>query len=106
MDAFVNDKSPDAYEKLVDRLLQSPHFGERLALVWLDASRYGDTNGFHHDNIRTAWPWRQWVIEAFNDNMPYDQFVTEQLAGDLLPDATPNQILASGFCRMHNINDE
>ncbi|MBX2850718.1 MAG: PSD1 and planctomycete cytochrome C domain-containing protein [Phycisphaeraceae bacterium] len=106
IDTFLADESPDAYEKLVDRLLSSPHFGERLALIWLDAARYGDTNGFHHDNIRTAWPWRQWVIEAFNSNMPYDQFITEQLAGDLLPNATQQQILASGFCRMHNINDE
>ncbi|MEM9109747.1 MAG: PSD1 and planctomycete cytochrome C domain-containing protein [Planctomycetota bacterium] len=106
IDAFIADDSPNAYENLVDRLLASPHFGERLALVWLDAARYGDTNGFHHDNIRTAWPWRQWVINAFNENMPYDQFVTEQLAGDLLPDATDEQILASAFCRMHNINDE
>lgn len=106
IDAFMADKSPDAYEQLVDRLLTSDHFGERLALTWLDAARYGDTNGFHHDNIRTAWPWREWVINAFNANMPYDQFVTEQLAGDLLPNATSDQILASGFCRMHNINDE
>ena len=106
IDAFIADKSPDAYEKLVDRLLASPHFGERMALIWLDAARYGDTNGFHHDNIRTAWPWRQWVIEAFNANMTYDQFIIEQLAGDLLPNATQQQILASGFCRMHNINDE
>ena len=106
IDAFINDPSPDAYEKLVDRLLTSPHFGERLAIIWLDASRYADTNGFHHDNIRTAWPWRQWVIEAFNQNMPYNQFVIEQLAGDLLPNATQEQILASAFCRMHNINDE
>ncbi len=103
---FINDKSPDAYEKLVDRLLGSPHFGERMAIDWLDAARYADTNGFHHDNIRTAWPWRQWVIEAFNSNMPYNQFVIEQLAGDLLPNATQEQILASAFCRMHNINDE
>ena len=106
IDAFLADDSSDAYEKLVDRLLASPHFGERLALIWLDAARYGDTNGFHHDNIRTAWPWRQWVIEAFNANMPYNQFITEQLAGDLLPNATQDQVLASGFCRMHNINDE
>jgi len=106
IDAFVSDKSPDAYEKLVDRLLANPHFGERMAILWLDAARYGDTNGYHHDNVRTAWPWRQWVIEAFNRNLPYDQFVIEQLAGDLLPNATQEQILASGFCRMHNINDE
>ncbi len=77
-----------------------------MALVWLDAARYADTNGFHHDNIRTAWPYRDWVINAFNDNMPYDQFVVEQLAGDLLPDATLSQRLASAFGRMHNINDE
>jgi cytochrome c553 len=106
IDAFLADDSPGAYANLLDRLMQSPHFGERLALLWLDAARYGDTNGYHHDNIRTAWPWRQWVIEAFNANMPYDQFIIEQLAGDLLPDATQDQILASGFCRMHNINDE
>lgn len=106
IDAFVNDTSDDAYESLVDRLLGSPHFGERVAMVWLDAARYADTNGFHHDNIRTSWPWRQWVIQAFNDNMPYDQFIIEQLAGDLLPNATVEQRLASGFCRMHNINDE
>jgi len=106
IDAFVIDKAPDAYERLVDRLLASEHFGERMAIPWLDASRYGDTNGFHHDNTRTAWPWRQWVINAFNSNMPYSQFVIEQLAGDLLPNATQEQILASGFCRMHNINDE
>lgn len=106
IDAFVADPSPDAYEKVVDRLLASPHFGERMAIKWLDAARYADTNGYHHDNIRTAWPWRQWVIEAFNSNMPYDQFAIEQLAGDLLPDASQNQVLASAFCRMHNINDE
>jgi len=106
IDAFLNDDSADAYEKVVDRLLASPHFGERLAIIWLDAARYGDTNGFHHDNIRTAWPYRQWVIQAFNDNMTYDQFVIEQLAGDLLPNPTQEQLLASGFCRMHNINDE
>jgi len=106
IDAFINDPSPDAYEHLVDRLLASPHFGERMAIDWLDAARYADTNGFHHDNIRTAWPWRQWVIESFNDNMPYNEFVVEQLAGDLLPNATQQQVLASAFCRMHNINDE
>ena len=106
VDAFINDQSDDAYEQVVDRLLDNPHFGERMAVIWLDAARYADTNGFHHDNIRTAWPWRQWVIEAFNSNMPYDQFVIEQLAGDLLPDATQQQVLASAFCRMHNINDE
>ncbi|MEZ5965965.1 MAG: DUF1553 domain-containing protein [Planctomycetota bacterium] len=106
IDAFVADPAADAYERLVDRLLASPHFGERVALVWLDAARYADTNGFHHDNVRTAWPYRDWVVSALNDNLPYDRFVTEQLAGDLLPDATVDQRLASAFCRMHNINDE
>ncbi|MEM9019397.1 MAG: DUF1549 and DUF1553 domain-containing protein, partial [Planctomycetota bacterium] len=106
IDAFVSDDSADAYEKVVDRLLASPHFGERLAVVWMDASRYADTNGFHHDNIRTAWPWRQWVIESFNQNLPYDEFVVQQIAGDMLPNATDKNRLASGFCRMHNINDE
>jgi len=106
VDAFVADPSAVAYERLVDRLLASPRFGERMALVWLDAARYADTNGFHHDNVRTAWPYRDWVIAAFNDDLPYDRFVTEQLAGDLLPNATPAQRVASAFCRMHNINDE
>lgn len=104
--AFLADDRPDAYEHLVDRVLQSPHFGERMAQVWLDAARYADTNGFHHDNIRTGWPYRDWVIEAFRQNMPYDRFVTEQIAGDLLPEPTVEQRIASGFCRMHNINDE
>ena len=104
--AFLADDRPDAYERLVDRVLRSPHFGERMAQVWLDAARYADTNGFHHDNVRTGWPYRDWVIEAFRQNMPYDRFVTEQIAGDLLPDASVEQRIASGFCRMHNINDE
>src|SRR5690606_17044134 len=106
IDAFLADGAPDAFERLVDRLLASEHFGERMAIVWLDAARYADTNGFHHDNVRTGWPYRDWVIRAFNDNLPYDRFVTEQLAGDLLPDATEQQRIATGFCRMHNINDE
>ncbi|MCA9322477.1 MAG: PSD1 domain-containing protein, partial [Planctomycetes bacterium] len=104
--AFVADTRPDAWARLVDRLLASPRFGERMALDWLDAARYADTNGFHHDNARTIWPWRDWVIKAFNANLPYDQFVIEQIAGDLLPDATEQQRIASAFCRMHNINDE
>ncbi|HLU39948.1 MAG TPA: DUF1549 domain-containing protein, partial [Planctomycetota bacterium] len=106
VEAFVHDARPDAYERLVDRLLASPHFGERMALVWLDAARYADTNGFHHDNVRTAWPYRDWVIRAFQENVPYDRFATEQLAGDLLPGATDEQRIATAFCRMHNINDE
>ncbi|NRA96105.1 MAG: DUF1553 domain-containing protein [Planctomycetes bacterium] len=106
IDAFLADARPGAYERLVDRLLASPRFGERMALMWLDVARYADTNGFHHDNIRTGWPYREWVIRAFNENMPYDQFVVEQLAGDLLENPTVSQRVATAFCRMHNINDE
>ena len=95
-----------AYEHALDRLFASPHHGERMALMWLDVARYADTNGFHHDNVRTSWPYRDWVIDAFNRNLPYDRFVVEQLAGDLLPDATDQQRIATAFCRMHNINDE
>lgn len=99
LDAFLADASDDAYEKAVDRLLASPHFGERMALTWLDASRYADTNGFSIDDHRDMWLWREWVIDAYNKNMPYDQFVIEQLAGDLLPDATDTTRLATGFLR-------
>ena len=99
IDAFLNDKSPSAYEKVVDRLLQSRHFGERMAVPWLDAARYADTNGFSIDDHRDMWLWREWVIDAFNRNMPYDQFVVEQIAGDLLPKATDKQRLATGFLR-------
>ena len=81
------DKKPDAYERAVDRLLASPAYGERMATDWLDAARYADSNGFFRDNTRQIWPWRDWVIHAFNRNMPFDQFTIEQLAGDLLPDA-------------------
>ncbi len=104
VDAFLKDKSPDAYEKVVDRLLASRHYGERMAWDWLDAARYADSNGYQGDPERTMWPWRDWVVNAFNANMPYDQFTVEQLAGDLLPDATRDQKLASGFNRnnMHN----
>lgn len=104
IDTFLEDTSPDAYERVIDRLLASPHFGERMAWDWLDAARYADTNGFQGDPERTMWPWRDWVVNALNANMPYDQFTKEQLAGDLLPDATRDQILASGFNRnnMHN----
>ena len=87
VDAFLADDSADAYEKLVDRLLASPRYGEHMARYWLDAARYGDTHGLHLDNDRSMWPYRDWVIEAFNDNMPFDQFTIEQLAGDLLPNA-------------------
>jgi uncharacterized protein DUF1553/uncharacterized protein DUF1549/concanavalin A-like lectin/glucanase superfamily protein/cytochrome c len=106
VDAFLADKSPDAYEKRVDALLQSPHYGERMALTWLDAARYADTNGYHIDNYRQMWPWRDWVIGAFNRNLPFDQFVTEQIAGDLIPDATRDQKVASGFNRNNMINFE
>ncbi len=104
--AFGSDKSANAYEKLVDRLLKSEAYGERMAWEWLDAARYSDSNGYQGDRERTMWPWRDWVVTAFNDNIPFDQFTTLQLAGDLLPDATSAQILATGFCRNHMINGE
>ena len=99
VDAFVEDSGQGAYERVVDRLLGSKHFGERLAVPWLDAARYADTNGFSIDDHRDMWLWREWVINALNQNMPYDQFLTEQLAGDLLPNATDQQRLATGFLR-------
>ena len=104
--AFLADRRPDAYERLVDRLLASPHYGERMAVPWLDLARYADTNGYHIDNQRFMWRWRDWVIDAFNRNLPYDQFVIEQLAGDLLPNATLDQKIASGFNRNHPITFE
>ncbi|HEX3656451.1 MAG TPA: DUF1553 domain-containing protein [Pirellulales bacterium] len=106
VDAFVADQRPDAYARQVDRLLASPHYGERMALEWLDAARYADTHGYHIDSHRDMWPWRDWVIEAFNRNQPFDQFTVEQLAGDLLPGATLSQQVASGFNRNHMINFE
>jgi mono/diheme cytochrome c family protein len=106
VDAFLADKSPDAYEKVVDRLLESPRYGEHLARYWLDAARYGDTHGLHLDNYREMWPWREWVIRAFNRNEPFDQFLVEQLAGDLLPDASLDQVVASGFNRCHVTTSE
>jgi cytochrome c553 len=106
IEAFLNDERPDAYERLVDRLLASPRYGERMALDWLDAARYADTHGYHIDSQRDMWAWRDWVIQAFNDNMPFDQFTVWQLAGDLLPDATPEQRIASGFNRNHPVNFE
>ena len=101
--AFVASQDPEAYSKLVTRLLASPHFGERMALEWLDAARYADTNGFSIDGGRNMWLWRDWVIQSFNDNLPYDQFVLQQLAGDLLPNATDAQLIATGFQR-NNMN--
>ena len=106
VDAFVKDKSPDAYEKQVDRLLSSPHYGERMAMDWLDVARYADTHGFHIDSHRDMWPWRDWLIKAFNSNMSFDKFTTLQLAGDLLPDAGVEGKIASGFNRNHMINFE
>jgi len=104
--AFVEDARPDAYERVVDRLLASQRFGERWAWDWLDAARYADTNGYQGDPERTMWPWRDWVVKALNENMPYDQFTVWQLAGDLLPGATQEQKLATGFNRNHMINGE
>jgi hypothetical protein len=106
VDDFLADKSADAYEKVVDRLLQSPRYGERMAFKWLEAARYADTNGYQLDGERIAWRWRDWVIEAFNQNKPYDQFIVEQLAGDLLPNATLDQKIATAFNRNHRINSE
>ncbi|MGH9665702.1 MAG: DUF1553 domain-containing protein, partial [Bryobacteraceae bacterium] len=106
VDEFLNDKSPKAYEKVVDRLLASPRYGERMAFRWLDAARYADTNGYQYDGGRDMWRWRDWVINAFNRNEPYNQFVLEQLAGDMLPNATLDQRIASGFNRNHRINTE
>ena len=106
VDAFVLDESEQAYEKVVDRLLESPHYGERMAVDWLDAARYADSNGYQVDRDRELWPWRDWVIRAFNDNRPFDQFTLEQLAGDLLPDATLDQRIATGFHRNHMLNEE
>jgi hypothetical protein len=106
MDAFLNDKSRGAYEKAVDRLLASPRYGERMAERWLDAARYADTNGYQYDAERFMWRWRDWVIEAFNRNQPFDQFTLEQIAGDMLPNATLDQNIATGFNRNHRANTE
>lgn len=104
--AFVADQSPNAYETLVDRLLASPRYGERMATVWLDAARYADTSGYQTDGIRHQWRWREWVIDAFNTNKPFDAFTVEQIAGDLLPNATLDQQIATGFNRNHRTNSE
>ena len=106
VDAFVDDASSDAYAKVVDRLLTSPRYGEHMARQWLDLARYADTNGYHIDNERQMWRWRDWVIDAFNTNMPFNRFSVEQLAGDLIPDAGTSEKLASGFNRNHMINFE
>jgi hypothetical protein len=104
--AFVADKSPEAYAKQVERLLASPHYGERMAMQWLDLARYADTHGYHIDSHRDMWLWRDWVVNAFNRNLSFDRFTMEQLAGDLLPGATREQKIATGFSRNHMINFE
>jgi hypothetical protein len=106
IDAFVNDTALDAYEKVVNRLEASPHYGEHMARYWLDAARYGDTHGLHLDNERSMWPYRDWVVKAFNENLPFDKFAQWQLAGDLLPSPTPDQIIASGFNRCNVTTSE
>ncbi len=106
VDAFLKDASPTAYEKAVDRLLASPHFGEHLAVNWLDAARYADTHGYQDDGLRTMWPYRDWVIKALNQNLPYDQFVTWQLAGDLLPNPSKDMLVATAFNRNHQQSQE
>ncbi len=103
---FVNDADPKAYEKLVDRLIAQPQYGEKMAISWMDIARYADSHGYQDDNYRSQWPWRDWVIHALNTNMRYDNFVTWQLAGDLMPNATREQILATGFNRNHKITEE
>ncbi len=105
-EAFVHDRDPAAYEKLVDRLLASPHYGERWARRWLDLARYADTNGYEKDRGRSIWPYRDWVIAALNADMPFDQYTVEQLAGDMLPGATPSQRIATGFHRNTMLNEE
>ena len=106
LQGFLVDQSPDAYEKQVDRLLASPHYGEKMATDWMDVARYADTYGYQVDRVRDMSPWRTWVIESFNENMPYDQFITWQLAGDMLPEPTTEQKLATGFSRLHPQNAE
>jgi hypothetical protein len=106
MDKFLADGSSNAYDKVLESLLKSPAYGEKMALHWLDVSRYADSHGYQDDNYRSQWPWRDWVIHAFNKNMPYDEFITWQLAGDLMPNATKEQLLATGFNRNHKITEE
>lgn len=106
IDDFLLDNSSDAYEKVVDRLLASNAYGERMAMQWLDYARFADSNGFQTDSSRSMWPWRDWVINAYNKNMPFDQFTIEQIAGDMLPNASKSQIIATGFNRNHRLNGE
>ena len=106
VDAFLGDPSPKAYEKVVDRLLKSPRYGEHMGRFWLDLARFGDTHGLHLDNYREMWLYRDWVVGAFNRNLPFNQFTVEQLAGDLLPNATRDQILATTLHRNTMTNTE
>ena len=106
VDAFLADKSPNAYEKVVDRLLASPHYGERWARPWLDLARYADSNGYEKDSRRTAWEYRDWVIRALNQNMPFSEFTIDQIAGDMLPHPTNDQLIATGFNRNSMLNQE
>ena len=106
LQAFITDSSDDAWSTYIDRLLKSEHSGEHRARYWLDAARYGDTHGMHVDNYREMWPYRDWVVRAFNANMPFDRFVVEQLAGDLLPDPTQDQLIATGFSRCNITTSE
>ena len=106
VDAFLADKSPNAYEKVVNRLLNNPHYGERQAVEWLDVARYADTDGYQDDGLRTIWPYRDWVIKAYNRNLAFDRFVTWQLAGDLLPNPTRNMLIATAFNRNHQQSQE
>ena len=106
LDSLINDRSPKAYEHAVDRLLASPRYGEHMALDWMEASRYADTDGYQNDRFRYMWVWRDWLIQAINDNKPFDRFVTEQIAGDLLPDRNFYTQVATGFSRNHRINSE
>jgi len=106
MNRFLADNSANAYEKMADELMKSPAYGEKMTLHWLDVSRYADSHGYQDDNYRSQWPWRDWVIHAFNENLPYDKFITWQLAGDQIPNGTKEQLLATGFNRNHKITEE
>ncbi|MEP7144286.1 MAG: PSD1 and planctomycete cytochrome C domain-containing protein [Ferruginibacter sp.] len=106
MDQFMADQDTNAYEKVIDGLMKSPSYGEKMAVHWLDIARYSDSYGYQDDNVRTQWPWRDWVIHAFNTNLPYNQFLTWQIAGDMLPNATKEQILATAFFRNHKYTEE
>lgn len=106
IDEFLNDRTENSYEKIVDKLLNSENYGERMASIWMDIARYGDSHGYQDDLERVMWPWRDWVIHAYNSNLPYDEFIRWQLAGDLIPNATKEQIIATGFNRNHKITQE